>query len=566
MSPSLRDWKPAIPQCSPKLDVYQAFKDEHRPHQLEAIEKCAKDNKGQVISPCGTGKTRIQISLHVETMLAKNDEGAVCVIASHRLSLNRQLRDELVKVLIECGISFDLLSIGSDRSDTDKYYRSVEEGGYSNLGYSPKTSRHLTTLSGKECEEFIARARQDKRHVLVVSTYNSIDRLANVGTIDILTHDEAHNTVRQDFNINIQKVKGNALREYYFTATRKIKKSYNNGGDIIRGGMDDNDFYGAELFNFKPHDALDCGEIATPHIHMIQGSLHETIDTNDTGVVVKSVMEAFDMHKQRIKNDSISPEEVGAKIIVGCIGIQEMMNVYNELKKRDYNIPCFAISSNGCWVNWETAKYTEFFDKLRQLKDSEDALIFNVDMLTEGIDLPSITGVMPLRNLGVIKLIQLLGRALRLTKDDRKRIYAGELLPGDHKNYIKPLGHLIISEHLRSVSDYEEMKSIVKNVYEEYGVPIEEMITVERFEDGQHKDLPPMVRPDPPNGNCELEHIFLTVGESSIEDLLKKERGLISYDYKNKKSIYSRSPQQRIDYMLGLLEEYNDINDITVAN
>ena len=139
------------------------------------------------------------------------------LIASHRLALNRQLCDELTEVMIRCGLSFDVPCIGLDRLDTRKYYAK-----YVKEGYTPNTSRQLGLLNQKEIEDFVAKARQLGRHVLVVSTYNSIDRLQNVGSIDRITDDEAHNTVREDFTHNIQQVKLNVAREYFFTATRKV--------------------------------------------------------------------------------------------------------------------------------------------------------------------------------------------------------------------------------------------------------------------------------------------------------------------------------------------------------
>ena len=531
--PSLRDWKPKTAKPQAKLDYYHQYKSSLRPHQVEALQACQTANKGQIISPCGTGKTRIQICLHVETMLSKVGETATCVIASHRLSLNRQLRDELVDIFVHCGLSFDILSIGSDRSDTEAYYAK-----YANLGYSPTTSRHLSSLNTKDIEEFVAQAKRDNRHLLVVSTYNSIDRLAHVGSIDLITYDEAHNIVREDFTANILKLRDNTLRGYYFTATRKIKSN--------SGGMNDEELFGTILYDFKPQKALEAGEIACPRIHLIRGAHSEITNNYNLTMLVKNMMDAFSQHKDRVKRDSATPEEIGAKIIVGCNGIEEMMNVYQHQDLKDFvdDIPCFAISSNGCYVNWKTATPTEFFTQLRSLKDSQDALIFNVDMLTEGIDLPTITGVMPLRNLGVIKLIQLLGRALRLTSQDRARVYAGELTPGQYQSYVKPFGWVIISEHLRSLDDYREMKNIIKTVYAEYGTPVEELVIQEKFIDATPEDLTPMIPFQPDDGKkYDLEHDFTDIIGACLEDLLGSK---VSQLY---------SSHKKIEYLLSLLEE-----------
>ena len=445
------------PTTNDRFDYFDKYVSCNREHQNNALLATNKANIGQIISPCGTGKTRIQICLHVATMIeaARRNECVVSVIASHRLALNRQLCDELADVMIHCGLSFDILCIGSDRLDTKKYYVK-----YAKEGYTPATSNRLGSLSSKEIEEFIANARKLGRHVLVVSTYNSIDRLQYAGKIDLITHDESHNTVREDFTDNISKVKINTEREYFFTATQKNRGS--------NDGMKDAEFYGEVLINIKAQDMLEKGEIVCPRIHSVGGANDETTSIYNTHMLAKNTVEAFLRHKEHIKADSCFHDEIGAKIIVGCVGIQEMNEIYNFPEFKNFalenRIPCFAISSRGggaeCYVNWKKVTREEFFTALNDLSDAEDALIFNVDMLSEGIDLPAITGVMPMRNLDVIKLIQLLGRALRLTKADRMRLYRGEISPDDYEKYVKPYGHLILPRHLNSCNEFERMIKI----------------------------------------------------------------------------------------------------------
>ena len=45
-------------------------------------------------------------------------------------------------------------------------------------------------------------------------------------------------------------------------------------------------------------------------------------------------------------------------------------------------------------------------------------MIFHYDILSEGIDVPGITGVCLMRNLGLAKLLQTIGRAVRLFKEN----------------------------------------------------------------------------------------------------------------------------------------------------
>lgn len=554
------DYKLIIHNYQLNVEYFEAYRRMFRLHQVEAIQAAGMpgSTRGQIIIPCGCGKTMIQAFLHCQEMITKELEGrrAVCATGSHRLVLNRQLGDVIIDLLIRCGLRFNILWIGSDdKADTNEYYAK-----YANLGYSRDNSLHLTSLNTQKIEEFVATTRQSDRHLLVIATYNSIDRLKNIGTIDLTTYDEAHNIVREDFHYNIQQIKGNAIREYYFTATRKIKED--------NGGMDDETFFGPILYALTPREAVERGEIAEPRIHIIRGTHYETSNIGDHAMVLRSIIEALSVHKEAVKQASIHPEKIGAQIIVRCNGIQEMKDIYFDTELRDYvhihNTQGFAIATDVYYVNWEKVSREEFTRRMISLKNSEDALILNVRMLTEGTNLPSITGAMPLLDLGLTSLLQLFGRADRLHDEDRRRLYAGELSPGDYKNYIKPYGHLIIPVNLESITEKKEMVRIIKMYYKEYNIPVEKLVIIENDKDPSPDDLKPMVRPDLHDGKkYELGHI-LNVMEESIEGLLEEKRGLLYYDYKNKKSVYSKTPQERIDYMLSLLEDYNDTS--TAAN
>ena len=134
-------------------------------------------------------------------------------------------------MIVNCGLPFDILYVGSYKCNLNKYYEK-----YRHLGYSAKVSNHLATTNRKQIEAFIQNARDNYRNVLVASTYDSFDALKNVGRINIITFDEAHNTTQDDFKKNILEVKPRIATEYYFTATSKVA-----GEDM---GMNDKGFYG----------------------------------------------------------------------------------------------------------------------------------------------------------------------------------------------------------------------------------------------------------------------------------------------------------------------------------
>lgn len=475
------------------LDKYCSL---HREHQVEAIRAASTSDKGQIISPCGTGKTRVQISLHIKEMIDLTQQGkcGVFVIASHRLSLNRHLLSEMVEIAVKCGLPCDILYLGSYKCDLAKYYAK-----YHHLGYSTQVSNHLATTDAELIEQFVAAAKVNGRHVIIASTYDSIARLKNIGQINLATFDEAHNTTQDDFTGNIFAIKASLLKQYYFTATRKVAG--------LDGGMNNEEFYGAKLFDAFPKQMLAAGEIVCPRLHRIRAADDQTTNTTNTGMLVKNIIEAYIRHKVAVKSSSCSPEEIGAKLLVGCNSIEEMGRIYNDIRPMAGSMKVFAISSKGCHTNWDKCTKEEFFTKLNALSDAEDALIFNVDMLTEGIDLPSITGVMPLRNLGLTKLIQMIGRALRLHKVDRQKLYAGDIIPCDYGKYVKPYGYVVIPQDLATIDHYDEMVKQADLFYSEYGTRAEELIIDEKYVPLEPQTLDSMIPfPFKDGKDYDLEH------------------------------------------------------------
>lgn len=485
-----------VPQYNQNFDYFDEYCSHHRDHQVEAIAATQTSDKGQIISPCGTGKTRVQVSLHIQGMIdltRKNESGVFC-IASHRLSLNRQLLGDLVEVAIKCGLLFDVLYLGSYKCDLAKYYAK-----YHHLGYTTQVSNHLATTDAQEIEQFIAAAKAKGRHVIIASTYDSFARLKNIGQINLTTFDEAHNTTQDDFTDNITVVKSNLVRQYYFTATRKVA-----GSD---GGMNNEEFYGKILFDAFPKQMLAAGEIVCPRLHRVRGADDQTTNTTNTGMLVKNIIEAYIRHRVAVKSSSCSPEEIGAKLLVGCNSIEEMLRIYNDIRSMSGSMKVFAISSKGCCASWDKCGKEEFFTKLNAMSDAEDAIIFNVDMLTEGIDLPSITGVMPLRNLGLTKLIQMIGRALRLHKTDRQNLYAGEAIPCDYSKYVKPYGYVVIPQDLATIDHYDEMIKQADLFYSEYGTKAEELIIDEKYVPIEPQTLDTMIPfPFKDGKDYDLEH------------------------------------------------------------
>lgn len=473
--------------------VFSDWKTFHRPHQLQAINAIDDEHpRGQVVIPTGTGKTRVQIHIHIEDMIKvlKNGNYGVYVIGAHRLLLCKQLMDELQDLCLRIGIPINALYIGSavhDEKDVyERYYRH---------GVGRSTYRSAYTTSGSQVKKFYDKTMEEHRNLIVVTTYHSFDKLKHIDNINICTYDEAHVTTEVRFFNNIASVVPRIKRNYFFTATRKI-----SGED---GGMNFRDLYGEILSAIPPTTMIEVGEIVKPKIHTIyleDGRTGE-ISKRDEQMLIATVQEAYIKHKKYLKEDSAFPDLIGAKLLVSARGSYEIGLIQKNMDFRiwcsEHKIKVFSFSSeHGCYEDFVRApNRNSVYENMRAMDDTQDAILFHIDILTEGVDLPSITGILLLRHLNNIKLFQSLGRALRLLKKDRERLYAKKLLPQNRDQFIKPYAYLILPTHFQEMDESsEEMKASLIEVVENYGIPTEEFLLPEEYDCLSNEYLDPVTK------------------------------------------------------------------------
>jgi superfamily II DNA or RNA helicase len=98
-------------------------------------------------------------------------------------------------------------------------------------------------------------------------------------------------------------------------------------------------------------------------------------------------------------------------------GTDDVKTVEDNISKMRVSMPdhdVFTITSKtGAKINGVKIRREQF---LEELKNRTNCLIFHYDILSEGIDVDGITGVCLMRNLGLAKLLQTIGRAVRTYK------------------------------------------------------------------------------------------------------------------------------------------------------
>lgn len=397
-----------------------------RKHQLEALEAIETQNEGIIQLPTGTGKTFIQASSIVNNIQSNR----TFVILSPRILLTNQLYTEVAQILAENKKDCQYLLVHSGKADQADLL-------WADLPYRSITS----TTSSKEIQTVYQKSLQENVPLVIFGTYDSAERIAQSGIpVYMLMCDEAHYLVTEEFNWiryeNTDNVKKyfHSERKYYFTATLKTTVS----SDGL--GMNNKTHFGEILYSRTPAEMIEMGEILRPRMHLVDVSIGE--DDNEYDIDANSILEAFTEHKMHCK--------VQPKLLVVCKGSEHLNQIANHPKIKNElettpNLKLFDISSeHKPRINGKPVSRDEFLKQLQALTDSDSAIILHVRILTEGIDVPGITGVMIMNNLKITSFLQTLGRSTRLYSNDRKRLYDGSLKYNELTRFTKPYAFVII--------------------------------------------------------------------------------------------------------------------------
>ena len=472
----------------PKNNIFaEEWFNQLRDHQDHSISASENEARGIIVVPTGGGKTRIQIALIVKEMLRLEDDGEVGVfgMASPGLTLNHQLLEEAIGVLAGMGMRFDTVSISSDKISVDSIYKK-----YRKLGLNRNTFNHTNTLIKSDIQGATTRAHSLGRHILFISTYKSLARTTAFSKIDLLCCDEAHKTTGQEASNALSDISHIANRILFFTATPRAE------GAI--GGMNNFEMYGDILYNVPPKDLVEAGEMLRPKIHIID-TLKKR-DYNNSGMISLAVREGHINHSARMKERSVEPDKINGKILVCCQNIKQMRDIILSQEmlsyQKNYNTAVAMISSQDCFWNGIKMRRIEVMQNIRKTKDNQGLIVFHVNTLGEGIDIPSFTGCMLLKDMGKSRLIQTNGRAARLNVEDREKIYSGLLSPSAFEAFIKANSEMIIPIFCDVDRAGPNIKNILATYYTDFGCRPEIVYASDLFKGDKPDDLPSILDED----------------------------------------------------------------------
>lgn len=489
--------------------------------QKELINKIQINDKINIYIPTGTGKG-FMMFFDVLFNIHKNLTDTIA-IASHRLNLNDQHGQDLFSILTPYAGDVGFIVVGSetitlkkDRVDGSRNKTYYDWLPYLKAKHTPLNKLIKRTTKNKEVIEWTEKFHNEGKKVIIISTYQSLRALKNI-EIDKIYCDEAHTLAsaseQSDFKDSFLSL--NIKKSVFFTATPK-DLSEKEDSSVSRFLMNNVEIFGVRE-GWKYGYCVEQGYITTPIVHLSSPStpIVGKISINDK---VKFAKDSYLVHDRYVSEKSLIKDMFRGKMLIKCAGIAEMWEVFSLLKKELPNVTIAAGASKGEGNSNDNHiigdkvyhKRNEYIEVLRSYADDAPLIVLHVMTMTEGINIDGLTGVLfLLEKLPTDKeLLQNIGRAMRLHKQDRDRMFNGLLEAKDKLNWVKPYCSVIIPYWDSSTKDNadhiaEKIKSISKTLDYEF-----------------HWDI--ILGDDMPVGVAELDMPFLNTPEKrKVKDLIE---------------------------------------------
>jgi superfamily II DNA/RNA helicase len=200
--------------------------------------------------------------------------------------------------------------------------------------------------------------------------------------------------------------------------------------------MSNQSYFGKVITVIRPADSIARGYTVPPQIIPVRlsaGALMESgiVDDTDADTELTYYIKALEDAKTRCDND-----KQPCRIIIFTNG-----TTYHESFKQKI-IEYFTNKETHIWCEYvqastETKRRDELFE---QFGSADFSVLLNHNIVSEGINIPSCSGVILGRFMSAVTLIQAIGRARRITNEDRADLKTGKLVPGEWQTYRKKTG------------------------------------------------------------------------------------------------------------------------------
>jgi superfamily II DNA or RNA helicase len=377
-------------------------------YQLDAVDATDKNKKGIVCMPTGAGKTFVQASVIAKEIQKNKGKFGIYVINSPRIMLSYQLLKEVYSFLMYAGIDARYMSVHSGGQNDMEDLEKVRIDANYNEGTNIQFAEIENGTSPILIREFVEKAKEGNIPCVFFSTYNSADRINDAvpyEKINIVMNDEAQYLIQEQFHDIIQTL--NSKRCYFFTAT-----TIHTPSDKGRG-MNNKDSYGEVIYLMTPREAIDKGKMVRPRMHFVISKDDIDYSSDDfQSNLPKIITESFSQHSYAIGSFN------KAKMLVSVKGLGDIKKFFESREYKNFirsGVNVYAVGSDdeiGNNINGEKTNRRDFLKRLGEdgRNPKQELIILHFDVLSEGIDIPSITGILPLRTLGKSKFLQTFGR------------------------------------------------------------------------------------------------------------------------------------------------------------
>ena len=493
-------------------------------HQQECLDTMHAPgvNSGVIVLPTGAGKSRIEFD-HARYLSDNKDKHNIVIFVAPRIILCQQLIKDFASQSAKAGMINKLgyfnqlltfVSSGSvpklklnkknilegavnttKKTEIAKEIKFAGEHGVDNYLFS-------TYASFWACMEGVSLAVKDNPDNFVVH----------------LVADEAHYFARGNELRDGSERCFDALKKhlqlfstrFFFTATPKVKEDEIWGDSLDSSGLNNSIIYGPlPLFIRKPMVLIPRNIITEPLLHRV--SLPAGVnDTNFDAYTGDFIMKVFVEHERMINKDchDESAGYIGGKIMVAVAGSQQLAAIINSgllsaARKAKINVAWtmsvdtigtfikptdgedhdggFEDTDIGTVLDGVECKIDDFLAGIKAVCQSESIdsagntitktnnsarlILLHYDRLTEGIDIPSMTGLLALRGMTKDKIVQNIGRVMRTHPDDKSKDFADR-----KKTWIKPHCRIIVP--VMGETD-ELFKTIVEHLRDQYDPNVE---------------------------------------------------------------------------------------------
>jgi superfamily II DNA or RNA helicase len=346
---------------------------------VKGITVSPDDFRGRIVMPTGSGKTLTE-ALITKWQIENNSKNGIHLVLAPRIMLGNQLLKEF------------RMFLGKDT------FRAIAFHSGEHKAEDGVKWKESATTRVSEVKEALTNAKILGQPLIVFSTYHSCHKLEDI-EFDTIIADESQYCVAENFNSSFKALNGRARLS--FTATEKFTASDTGFG------LNNEELYGPRIYYIEPKELIAGGYIVPPRLHILHG------DALDEGKSIVSQVKEIAREQIRLTKPNLG----FAKVLFAMSGTDDVKTINDNIKElRDefegYDI--LTITSNsGARMNGKEMKRSQW---MKELRDRDNCLIFHYDILSEGIDVDGITGVAIMRNMGLAKLLQTIGRALRLYK------------------------------------------------------------------------------------------------------------------------------------------------------